>query len=109
MMFGRGYRGFAGCYNFGRGAFGGGWYMPLFMIVLTIGFSYNIIWESLCTAYKSTVQTEQAMNNNVHGAGLETATDWIFHICGTVKCFIGVFFYTYLEHILEICIAIELS
>lgn len=43
MMFGRGYRGFAGCYNFGRGAFGGGWYMPLFMIVLTIGFSYNII------------------------------------------------------------------
>lgn len=43
---------------------------------LTKYIAYIIIIKSLCTAYKSTVQTEQAMNPyRVCGAGLETAAD----------------------------------
>ena len=59
--------------------------------------TYNIIKESLCTAYKTTVQTEQAMNLAKGSWGWAVAKRQqmvLSHICGTVVCSTSVFFYT---------------
>jgi hypothetical protein len=52
---------------------------------------------SICTAYQSTVQTEQAMSFfKLVGLGQFWQQDY-YNTCGTVKCSAGIF-YTYFEH-----------
>lgn len=88
-----------------------------FKIRLTILKNYNIIISiTLCTAYKATVQTEQAMDCiTIRGAG--PCNKWQqmkYYICGTVVyyyCSTGVFLLLKIgtEFIHCLACAIELS